>query len=175
VTLADLLHDADALRTGEFELASGETSPYYVDVKHACSNPSVLRALAQHAQVYAVGHDAIAGTALGGVPLAVQLGVETGHPILLVRGEAKDYGTGSRIEGPVDDAEEVLMVEDVTTTGQSLREAVEAVRDTGASVAHAVTIVDREEGARELLTEADVALHALTTLSELTDATGVEP
>jgi orotate phosphoribosyltransferase len=175
VSLADLLVDADAFRTGEFELSSGETSSYYVDVKHACSDPSVLRALAQHAQTYALGHDAVAGTALGGVPLAVALGTEIGRPILLVRDEAKDYGTGSRIEGPIDDAEEVLVVEDVTTTGNSLLEAVQAIREAGPEVGHAVTIVDREQGARELLQDEGVSLHALVTLSELTDATGVQP
>lgn len=175
MSLADLIVETGAFRTGEFELSSGETSSYYIDAKHACSDPTVLHTLAQHAEMYAVGHDTIAGTALGGVPLAVTLGVETGHPILLVRGEAKDYGTGSRIEGPVDEAEQVLVVEDVTTTGNSLLAAVEAIREAGPTVEHAVTIVDREQGARELLEDEGVALHALVTLSELTQAEGVEP
>lgn len=174
VSLADLLVDADAFRTGEFELASGQSSSFYVDVKHACADPTVLTTLAQHAQVYAVGKDAIAGTALGGVPLAVALGIQTGRPTCLVRGQAKDHGTGSLIEGPIEQAEEVLLVEDVTTTGRSLLEAVEAIRATGVRVHHAVTIVDREEGAHDLFDENDVTLHALVRLSELRNATGVE-
>jgi orotate phosphoribosyltransferase len=175
VSLADVLVDADAFRTGEFELSSGETSSYYVDVKHACTDPSVLKALAQHAQMYAVGHDAVAGTALGGVPLAVTLGLEVGRPTLLVRDDAKEYGTGERIEGPIEDVDQALVVEDVTTTGNSLCEAAQAVREAGAEVKHAVTVVDREQGARELLEDEGVCLHALVTLSELTEAEGVEP
>jgi orotate phosphoribosyltransferase len=175
VSLAGLLREADAFREGEFTLSSGKTSNYYVDVKRACTDPSVLRALAQHARTYALGKDRVAGTALGGVPLAVALGLDTGLDTLLVRSETKNYGTGSQIEGEFEDGEEVLVVEDVTTTGQSLLEAVEALREAGLTVRHAVTIVDREEGARDLLHDNDVSLHALVTLSELKQTTGVEP
>lgn len=169
VSLAKLIVDAGAFKTGEFTLASGEESSYYVDAKLACADPAVLRTFAQHATMYAVGHDAVAGTALGGVPLAVALGLETGRPTFLVRGASKEHGTEGRLEGPVSGDEDVLMVEDVVTTGGSLVDAVEAVRANGCTVKHAVTIVDRQAGAREALKEAGVALHALVTLSELAE------
>lgn len=165
--LDDLLFDAGL---GPENIGEG-----HLFVADACSDPSVLRTLALHSQAYTLGHDAIAGTALGGVPLAVALGIEVGYTTLIVRDEAKGHGTGSRIEGSTDRVDSALVVEDVTTTGTSLLDAVEALRDAGIEVHHAVTVVDREQGARDLLDDNDVALHALTTLSELTDATGVEP
>lgn len=172
VSLPDLIVESGAFRTGEFTLSSGETSSYYVDVKTACGDPKILSTLAQHGTVYAVGHDAVAGTALGGVPLAVALGLEAGRETFLVRPEGKGHGTGGRLEGPVDGDERVLVVEDVVTTGGSLVDAVEAVREAGCTVDHALAVVDREAGGREALAEVDVALHALVTLSELAEHTG---
>lgn len=167
MSLAKLLVDSGAFKTGEFELASGKTSPYYVDCKLACADPAILTTLAQHGTMYMVGKDAVAGTALGGVPLAVALGLETGRETFLVRSSSKEHGTQGRIEGPVGGDEEVLMVEDVVTTGGSLVDAVETVRAAGCEVRHALTIVDREEGGREALDERGVSLHALVILSEL--------
>lgn len=171
MTLADLIVESGAFKTGEFTLSSGETSPFYVDMKHACADPALLRTLADHGSTYAIGHDALAGTALGGVPLAVALGLETGRPTFLVRSSSKEHGTGERLEGPVEGTEHVLVVEDVTTTGASLVDAVHAVRKEGCTVDHALTIVDRENGAQEALEEEGVTLHALVTLSELDQAT----
>lgn len=167
VSLARLIVDSGAFKTGEFTLTSGKTSSYYVDLKMACADPAVLSTLAQHATMYTVGRDAVAGTALGGVPLAVALGLKTGQPMFLVRPGDRDHGTESRVEGPVVGDEDVLVVEDVVTTGGSLVDAVDALRDRGCTVGHALAIVDREEGGREALEDADVALHALVTLSEL--------
>lgn len=169
VNLARLIVESGAFKTGTFTLASGETSDYYVDMKLACADPALLNTLAQHGALYAIGHDALAGTALGGVPFAVALGLETGRSTFLVRGKSKEHGTQSRVEGPVDGTERVLLVEDVVTTGGSLLDAVDAVREMGCTVEHAITIVDRQQGARELLRENDVALHALITLTELRD------
>ncbi len=169
MSLAKLIVDAGAFKTGEFTLASGETSPYYVDMKLACADPALLSTLAQHATMYTVGRDAVAGTALGGVPLAVAIGLEVNRPTFLVRSASKEHGTEGRVEGPVTGEEDVLMVEDVVTTGGSLVDAVEAVRQAGCTVEHALTIVDREQGARERLDEAGVSLHALVTLSELVE------
>lgn len=169
VSLAKLLVDAGAFKTGEFTLSSGKTSPYYVDCKQACADPATLRTLAQHGTMYTVGRDAVAGTALGGVPLAVALGLEAGRPTLLVRSASKEHGTEGRVEGPVRGDENVLVVEDVVTTGGSLLEAVEALRARGCTVRHALAIVDRQEGGRESLQEEGVSLHALVTLEELVE------
>lgn len=166
-SVAKQLLRTGAYKTGDFTLASGKSSKHYIDAKLATSDPIVLRSIVQHAVPYVIGHEAVAGTVLGGVPFAVALGLETGRTTYLVRPEPKEHGTGQRVEGPPRQGAKVLMVEDVVTTGGSLLDAVEATREAGYEVGHAVTIVDRQEGGRELLREHDVALHALTTLSEL--------
>jgi orotate phosphoribosyltransferase len=86
---------------------------------------------------------------------------------VVVRKETKEYGTGNRIEGCLDDGEEVVVVEDVATTGTSAAEAVEALREAGAEVRRVLVVVDREEGARETLAGSGVELEALLTASDL--------
>lgn len=174
MSLAERLSATGAFKTGEFTLASGKKSSYYIDVKHATADPLLLRALAQHAAVFVPDHGAVAGTVLGGVPFATALSLETGRPLLMVRPEPKEHGTGKRVEGPVVPGARVLACEDVVTSGGSLVAAVEALRRAGCEVTHAVVVVDREEGARDRLKASGVTLHALITLSELKEEVGVE-
>lgn len=164
--LAELLKER-CVKRGEFVLSSGETSNVYVDVKRGSTDPEILGLVAKEAADLVGDAEAVAGAALGGVPIATALSLETGLPLLIVRKRAKEYGTGERIEGDVPDGLRVVAVEDVTTTGGSLLSAVEALREAGASVDRAVVVVDREEGAVEHLEEHGVELLPLVTLSEL--------
>jgi orotate phosphoribosyltransferase len=93
--------------------------------------------------------------------------VETGRPYVVVRKRAKEYGTGNRIEGRFEEGEEVVVLEDIATTGQSALDAVEALREAGAVVDRVLVVVDREEGARELLADHGIELEALVSASEL--------
>jgi orotate phosphoribosyltransferase len=111
----------------------------------------------------------LAGVALGAVPLVAVTSVETGLPYVVVRKETKEYGTGNRIEGRLDEGEEVVVIEDVATTGQSAAAAVAALREAGAEVRRVLVVVDREEGARATLDDRGVELDALLTASELLD------
>jgi orotate phosphoribosyltransferase len=95
--------------------------------------------------------------------------VETGLPYVIARKQQKEYGTGNRIEGRLAEGERVVVIEDIATTGTSALEAVEALRDAGAVVDRVLVVVDREEGARERLAEADVELEALLTAADLLD------
>ena len=91
----------------------------------------------------------------------------SGLPFIIVRGEAKEYGTANRIEGPYDSGELVCLVEDVVTSGGALAEAVSALRDGGLVVRHALCVVDREEGGADALARIGVRLHSLFRASEL--------
>ena len=164
--LIDALRDADAVRFGEFELSHGGTSNYYVDKYLFETDPDALDTVAG-AFAERIGEEKLAGVALGAVPLVAVTSVQTGQPYLIVRKEAKEYGTGNRIEGRLDDGEAVVVLEDVATTGQSAADAVEAVREAGAEVQRVLVVVDREEGARETLAEYDVELESLVTATEL--------
>jgi orotate phosphoribosyltransferase len=164
--LVDLLREADAVRFGEFELAHGGTSEYYVDKYVFETEPDCLEAIAA-AFAARLDGETIAGVALGAVPLAATTSVAAGRPYVIVRKETKGYGTGNRIEGSVPTDEPVVVLEDIATTGTSALSAVEALREAGATVERVIVVVDREEGAAEQLAEHDVELEALVTASEL--------
>lgn len=168
--LPDLLRRCGALRFGEFTLSSGKTSPYYVDIKQASTDPEVLQAMAEGIAARVEGEDRLAGLELGAVPLLAGASLEAGLPYVVVRKEAKDHGTGSRLEGGFEEGEEVLLLEDVTTTGGSAAEAVAVLREAGLVVDRCVTVVDRGEGARKRLEDEEVALEPLVGASEIMEA-----
>ena len=165
--LATLLRDTGAVRFGEFELAHGGTSEYYVDKYVFETDPETLSAIAAAFARQVDDETTLAGVALGAVPLAAATSVAADLPYLIVRKERKEYGTGNRIEGEFTTGERVVVLEDVATTGQSALGAVQALREAGAVVDRALVVVDREQGAEELLADHDVALESLVTASEL--------
>lgn len=164
--LIDALRDADAVKFGEFELSHGGTSEYYVDKYIFETDPHCLSLIAR-AFADRVGDTKLAGVALGAVPLVAVTSVESGLPYVIVRKTQKEYGTGNLVEGTLEDGEEVVVLEDIATTGQSAVDAVAALRDAGATVNRVLVVVDREEGARENLAEHDVELESLLTASDL--------
>lgn len=165
-----LLLDAEAVRFGEFTLASGTKSDVYIDVKKAWTDPHRLavlaRALAQHVQPT----DRLAGMELGAVPLVVATALVTGRPYVIIRKARKDHGTRQRYEGEIPGGASVLLIEDVATTGGSAAESVEVLRAAGAKVERAVVVVDREMGSSARLAALGVRLVPLATLSQLREA-----
>ena len=93
----------------------------------------------------------LAGPELGAVALAAAASLAAGLPFLIVRKAAKEYGTANRIEGVFEAGERVCLVEDVVTSRGAALEAVEALREAGSVVRHAVCVVDREEGGIDAL------------------------
>jgi orotate phosphoribosyltransferase len=170
-SLVDLLRETDAVRYGEFELAHGGTSDYYVDKYVFETDPTCLDAIAE---TFAdrVDEETLAGVALGAVPLAAATSVASGRPYVIVRKEAKSYGTGNRIEGAFAEGDRLVVVEDIATTGQSALDAAQTLRAAGAVVERVLVVVDREEGARERLADHDLELDALVTASDLLAETG---
>lgn len=166
--LIEAIVAADALRFGEFELSHGGTSSYYVDKYRFETDPAALELIAE-AFAELVGDRTSAGVALGAVPLVTATSLKTGRPYLIVRKASKEYGTAKRIEGTFAPATEVVVLEDVTTTGTSALDAVEALREAGATVNELLVVVDRAEGASEALANAGVELRALLTAEELLD------
>ena len=160
------LRAADAVRYGEFELSHGGTSDYYVDKYLFETDPHCLELIAE-AFAAKVDEPKLAGVALGAVPLVAVTATETDRPYVIARKQAKEYGTGNRIEGRLDDGEEVVVLEDIATTGNSAVDAAEALREAGAAVNRVLVVVDREEGAADHLADHDLELDALVTASDL--------
>ena len=169
--MSQALTDCGALQIGDFTLASGAKSSYYIDIKKASTNPDVLRLIAQqmadNLRNSAIKVDRIAGVVLGSVPLAAALALETGIPYVMIRKEKKDHGTGKLIEGDLNPGDKVLVVEDVITTAGSSIKAIATLRENGAEVTHVMSVIDREGGGRENLEEIGVGFKPLVKASDL--------
>ena len=156
---------------GDFLLRSGRRSRYYLDKYRFETDPVLLdglgRMLAERVASVAAGAGLLAGPELGAVPLAALASVHSGLPYVIVRKEAKEYGTGNRIEGVFQVGATVCVVEDVVTSGGALLGAVEALRGAGLDVCAAICVVDRQEGGGEAIAAADVPFHALFTVADL--------
>lgn len=169
--LTAALRDCGALQFGNFTLASGAKSEYYIDIKKASTNPKVLYMIslemAQKMQDENIRPDRIAGVVLGSVPLAAALSLATGIPYVMVRKEKKDHGTGKLIEGDLNPGEKVLVVEDVVTTAGSSIAAIKTLRENGAVVETAMSVIDRESGGEENYAEIGVRFLSLVKASEI--------
>lgn len=165
------LEECGALQFGDFTLASGAKSTYYIDIKKASTKPEVLSLIAE-SMAEEIGRlglhpDRVAGVVLGSIPLATALSLKTGIPLLMVRKERKDHGTGRLVEGDLEAGDNVLVIEDVITTAGSSIKAINELRSEGAKVAHVMSVIDREGGGRENLSDIGIELHALVKGSEL--------
>jgi orotate phosphoribosyltransferase len=164
-TLADLLVEYKAIEFGDFTLASGAKSTFYIDVKTAVTHPGLLSAIAS-AVAGVQEFDVIAGVAVGGVPLAVATALVAKKPYAIIRSSEKDHGKKNLIIGDVK-GKRVLMVEDVTTSGGSALYGIDTLRAAGAVIDCVVTVVDREQGAAAMLAGHGVRLLPLVRVSEL--------
>ena len=160
-----------ALLEGDFVLRSGKRSPYYLDKYRFETRPELLGPLgeriAEAARACEPDAERLAAPAVGAVALAASASLASGLPFIIVRDEAKGYGTGNRLEGTFAAGELVLLVEDVVTSGGALAEAVGALRDAGLVVRNAVCVVDREEGGSDALARIGVRLRPLFRAGEL--------
>jgi orotate phosphoribosyltransferase len=163
--LRELLIRYRAIEFGEFTLASGARSTYYIDVKSAVTHPDLLAAVAiRVARTYEF--DVIAGVAVGGVPLAVAVSLESGKPFAVIRSTEKGHGKKDPIIGEVR-GKNVLLIEDVTTSGGSALYGIGILRTAGAQADRVITVVDREQGAGQMLKEHGVEVFPLVRVSEL--------
>lgn len=166
-SLKDLLIESQAIRFGDFTLASGKKSTVYIDIKQAMTEPVILREVAESVIRLGISWDVSAGVAVGGVPLAVAASLASGKPYVIIRKEQKGHGLSSLIIGTVK-GKKVIMIEDVTTSGGSALFGVEQIRAAGGLITEIISVVDRDEGAEATLSAAGIQLIPLVRMSELT-------
>lgn len=165
-----------SFKEGEFVLASGKKAKYYLDMKPTMFNPEGSSVLARLIldRLAKLPVDFVGGLEMGAVPLIApitMISFERGNPIpgLFVRKEIKNHGTMKRIEGVNESdlrGKNVVVLDDVTTTGQSAKLAVDAIHDAGANVLLVLSIVDRNEGATEFYAKQNVPFDRLFTAQE---------
>ena len=171
--LARLIRE-HAYLEGDFLLRSGKRSRYYLDKYRFETRPDVLAPIGERlgarAREAAPGAARIAGPELGAIALAAAASLSSGLPFLIVRKEAKAYGTERRLEGVFEPGEEVCLVEDVVTSGGAAAEAIDVLREAGLQCRVAICVVDREEGGVDALARKAVRLHALFRASDVLQA-----
>lgn len=175
--LKDMLVNRSLSTTGSFTLHSGEKSTVYVDGKLttlvAEAMPLVGRAFLQKMRDRDWKPEAVGGLTLGADPIAFAIAresLETGRPIdaFVVRKEPKKHGTEKFIEGlAATEGKSVVMLDDVCTRGESTLQAIVKAQDAGMRVLGAICLVDRQQGATELLAGKGIALEHVFTLAEL--------
>ena len=173
VELAKILHKIDALKFGVFKLTSGKVSPYYIDLRIVPSFPDAFRQICDFygesitSQVGLKNFDRIAGVPIAGIPFASQIAYNLKKPFLYVRKGVRLHGRQRRVEGILVSGDRVLLVDDLVTTGLTLKKAAKAVTAEGGIVKEAVALLDREEGGKEKLAKNGIQLHALLKISEV--------
>jgi orotate phosphoribosyltransferase len=168
--LEELARDmvAVAWLEGDFVLRSGRRSRYYFDKYLFETQPAILRRVGrQLAGLVPSSTQRLAAPELGAILLGGAVSLELDLPLVLVRKEAKAYGTSRALEGILEPGERVTVIEDVLTTGGAAIDAIEKVRAAGAEVLGLVAVLDREEGAGENLGRFGVPFTPLYTRADL--------
>ncbi|HDY7841750.1 TPA: orotate phosphoribosyltransferase [Vibrio vulnificus] len=165
--LAKEIYDVSNIR-GEFLLRSGITATEYFDKYLFEANPRILRSIAQHlSSLLPEDYDQLAGLEMGGIPIATAISLATDSPVLFVRKEAKTYGTCKLAEGGDIQGKELVIIEDVVTSGGAIIEAVKELRERGAVVNNVLCVIDREGSGRANLEALGLEFSPLFTKSEL--------
>lgn len=157
--------------TGDFLLRSGQHSTEYFDKYRFEADPSILAQIAKESVSFIKSeHYGLAGLETGGIPLATALSLESGKPVCFVRKDAKTYGTCQFAEGFEIKGKNLLVIEDVVTTGGQLKESIKDLRSSGAIISQVLCVIMRgpkEEIKQIFQDELDVELNWLFTKEQL--------
>jgi uridine monophosphate synthetase len=169
--LADGLLQVGCIRFGKFTLKSGLVSPIYIDLRQIITLPSLL---AEVSTAYVpvlreLEFDRIAALPYAALPIATAISLQTGWPFIYPRKEMKGYGTRAEIEGHYHEGEQVVIVDDLATTGGSKFEIIQKLTAAGLKVKDVVVLIDRQSGAAQALADAGYTLRSVFTLTGLLD------
>jgi orotate phosphoribosyltransferase len=176
--LIALLAERSAKR-GQFTLASGKQSTFYIDARLTTMSPEGLSIIGPLAlltlEKSGWNVDAVGGLTLGADPISYAISyasADSDRPLraFTVRKETKTHGTGKLLEGPFRQGDRVAVIEDVITTGSSALQAIDAVRAAHGTVAGVLALVDREEGGRQAIERAGFPVVALATATQILGA-----
>jgi orotate phosphoribosyltransferase len=167
-----LLIKNDAIKFGDYILTSGKKSPYYIDLRLTISSPITMDWIANALTRIIVNEigkdkiDSVLGVPTAGVPFATVVSQKLGLPLIYYRQARKEHGVRKKIEGILGRNDRVLVVDDLITTGESVIEAAEVVRDQGGVVNELVVLLDREQGGKERLRSFRIEPHILFNISD---------
>ena len=171
---AIFLYKNNIIRFGNFTLASGKNSSYYVDLRLIPSYPHQFRKMIKNLQNLIVektgldDFDCLASVPTGGLVVTSALAIEIVKPLIYVRSKPKEHGTTKSIEGKISAGMKVVMIDDVMTTGTSVLNGINQLKEAGLLVSDLYVIVNRLEGGDEVLSDIGVQTHQLTDILEIT-------
>ena len=172
---AIFLYKNNIIRFGNFTLASGKNSSYYVDLRLIPSYPHQFRKMIKNLQNLIVektglnDFDCLASVPTGGLVVTSALAIEIVKPLIYVRSKPKEHGTAKSIEGKISAGMKVVMVDDVVTTGTSVLNGITQLKEVGLLISDLYVIINRLEGADKALSDIGVQTHQLTDILEITD------
>jgi len=172
---ATFLYKNDVIKFGNFTLASGKDSSYYIDLRLVPSFPHQFRKMIKNLQnliIEKVGlddFDSFASVPTGGLVVTSALAIETVKPLIYVRNKPKEHGTTKSIEGKISAGMKVVMVDDVMTTGTSVLNGIKQLKESGLSISDVFVIINRLEGANKVFSDMGVQIHQLTDILEITN------
>jgi uridine monophosphate synthetase len=168
-TFLDQLYRIEALKFGNFTLASGTESNFYIDLRFLPSFPSVFSNLIN--EMYKrtetiSNYDAIIGIPLAGIPFGIALSLRSHKPYHLLRKTPKDHGMKKFIEGPSIEGKKILLVDDLISSGHSKEFAIEAIRNEGGKVSDLLVLINRAvQSFDEWERQWNISIHALYDVS----------
>jgi orotate phosphoribosyltransferase len=167
-----LLIKNSAIKFGDYILASGKKSPYYIDLRLTISSPITMDWIGNALTRIVINEigkdriDKILGVPTAGVPFATVVSQKLAIPLIYYRQARKEHGVRKKIEGILDRNDRVLIIDDLITTGESVIESAEVVRDQGGVVNELVVLLDREQGGKERLRTSRIEPHVLFRISD---------
>ena len=172
---AIFLFKNNIIKFGNFTLSSGKKSSYYIDLRLVPSFPHQFRKMIKNLQKLIIekigldNFDSLVSIPTGGLIIGSALAIETVKPLIYVRNKPKDYGTAKSIEGKISSDMQVMMIDDIATTGTSVLNGIKQLKAEGLSISNACVIINRLEGADKILNSVGVTLHQLTDILEITE------
>lgn len=168
-----LLIKNSAIKFGDYILASGKKSPYYIDLRQTISSPITMDWIGNALTRIVINEigkdkiDKILGVPTAGVPFATVVSQKLAIPLIYYRQARKEHGVRKKIEGILERNDRVLIIDDLITTGESVIESAEVVRDQGGVVNELVVLLDREQGGKERLRSSRIEPHVLFKISDV--------
>lgn len=167
-----------ALKFGDFTLASGKKSTYYLDGKQISLHSEGLRQVSEGLLdlLADIEFEAIGGMSLGADPIVggvLAVAAARGRNLdgFLIRKEAKGHGTNRYVEGPVKPTARVVIIDDVVTTGGSALQSVDRIVEFGCKVVQVVGVIDRMEGGAANFAARGLPFRSLLTIQDF----GIQP
>lgn len=170
-----VLKKTNAIEFGTFKLSNGRITPYYIDLRVIPSFPDAFVKVAEifvnavKSEIGIQNFDRIAGIPTAGLPLSAIVAYSLKKPFIYVRQKQRLKGRERRVEGVIMPGDKILLIDDLVTTGLSLKKSALAVRAEGGLVSEAFVLLDREEGGEERLKKIGVKLHSVLKIREVAE------